>query len=172
MTQSRFFWILSATLVIVFIIILGYREQSINISPSFKESTMQKLQMTHKKDNKIKWELLARNASFPVDKKEILLQSIGLTINHSPKIYITSKSGIYEIENENITLSEAVELHTEDTKFTTDTLNWNGKDELITTEDDVKFSGKTFLIEGKGLAAETSRQRVRILKDVKAVFYH
>ncbi len=172
MTRSRFFWILSATLVIVFIIILGYREQSINISPSFKESTMQKLQMTHKKDNEIKWELLAREASFPVDKKEILLQSIGLTINYSPKIYITSKSGTYEIEKENITLNEDVELHTEDAKFTTDTLNWNGKDELITTEDDVKFRGKSFLIEGKGLAAETARQRVRILKDVKAVFYH
>ncbi len=128
--------------------------------------------MTHKKDNKIKWELLAREASFPVDKKEILLQSIGLTINYSPKIYITSKSGTYEIEKENITLNEDVELHTEDAKFTTDTLNWNGKDELITTEDDVKFRGKTFLIEGKGLAAETGRQRVRILKDVKAVFYH
>ncbi len=163
---------MSAALVIVFIIILGYREQSIKISPSFKESTMQKLQMTHKKDNKIKWELLAREASFPVDKKEILLQSIGLTINYSPKIYITSKSGTYEIEKENITLNEDVELHTEDAKFTTDTLYWNGKDELITTEDDVKFRGKTFLIEGKGLAAETARQRVRILKDVKAVFYH
>jgi LPS export ABC transporter protein LptC len=146
MTRSRFFWILSAALVIVFIIILGYKEQSVKISPSFKTSTMNKLQMTHKEDNKIEWELSAREAFFPADKKEILLHSIGLTINYSP--------------------------NTKDGKFTADTLKWNSKDKLITTKDDVTFSGKTFFIEGKGLMAETDRQKVRILKNVKAVFYH
>jgi LPS export ABC transporter protein LptC len=172
MTRSRFFWILSAALVIVFIIILGYKEQSVKISPSFKTSTMNKLQMTHKEDNKIEWELSAREAFFPADKKEILLHSIGLTINYSPKIYITSGNGIYEIEKENMTLGKAVELNTKDGKFTADTLKWNSKDKLITTKDDVTFSGKTFFIEGKGLMAETDRQKVRILKNVKAVFYH
>lgn len=172
MTRSRFFWILSSVLVIVFIIIFGYKDRSVEISPSFKTSTMYELQMTHKEYDKVEWELSARKALFPMDKKEIQLKSIDLTINYSPKIYITSGNGTYEIEKNNITLSKAVEFNTEDAKFTTDTLNWNSKDELVTTQDPVKFSGKSFFIEGNGLTANINQQQIRILKNVKAVFYH
>ena len=172
MTRSRFFWILSSVLVIVFIIIFGYKDRSVEINPSFKTSTMYELQMTHKENNKVEWELSAREALFPTDKKEILLKSIGLTINYSPKIYITSENGTYEIEKGNFTLGETVEFNTEDAKFTTNTLKWNSRDELVTTEDAVKFSGKSFLIEGKGLIAKINQHKIRILENVKAVFYH
>ncbi len=133
---------------------------------------MYELQMTHKEYNKVEWELSARKALFPMDKKEILLKSINLTINYSPKIYITSGNGTYEVEKGNMTLSSAVEFNTEDARFTTNTLNWNSKDELVTTQDPVKFSGKSFFIEGKGLTANINQQQIRILKNVKAVFYH
>ncbi len=133
---------------------------------------MYDLQMTHKEHDKVEWELSASKALFPMDKKEIQLKSIDLTINYSPKIYITSVNGTYEVEKGNITLDETVEFNTEDTKFTTDTLRWNSKNELVTTQDPVKFSGKSFFIEGNGLTANINLQQIRILKNVKAVFYH
>jgi LPS export ABC transporter protein LptC len=133
---------------------------------------MYELQMTHKEYDKVEWELSASKALFPMDKKEIQLKSIDLTINYSPKIYITSDNGTYEVEKGNMTLSSAVEFNTEDAKFTTDTLKWNSKNELVTTQDAVKFIGKSFFIEGKGLTANINQQKIRILKNVKAVFYH
>jgi LPS export ABC transporter protein LptC len=172
MKRSRFFWILSALLVTVFIIIFSYEKQSVKINPSFKTSTMQNLQLTHNENNKVEWKLLARKATFPMDKKEILLESIDMTINNSPQIFVTSGNGTYEIENENITLGRSVEMKTENAKFITDTLKWYSKDELVITEDAVKFFGKQFLIEGTGLKAKIDQQKVRILKDVKATFYH
>lgn len=172
MKRTRFFWILSALLVIVFIIIFSYKKQSVYINPSFKTSTMQNLEMTHNKNNNVEWKLLAHRATFPFDKKEIMLESIDMTINRSPQIFVTSGTGMYEIENENVTLGSTVELMTEDAKFITDTLKWYSKEELITTQDPVKFIGRQFLIEGKGLNVKINDQVVRILKDVKATFYH
>ncbi len=132
---------------------------------------MDKLHLTNREDNKVHWELLAENAIFPIDKKEIVLKSIGLTINNSPKIYLTSDSGIYEVDSGNVKLNEPVEIKMKDTKFTTDSLNWNSSDEIISTKDPVKFLGSNFLIEGIGLTAKVTHQKVKIQKNVKAIFY-
>ena len=132
---------------------------------------MDKLHLTQKDDKKVQWELLAQNAIFPIDKKEVILKSIGLTINHSPKIYLTSDSGIYEVDSGNVTLNEPVEINMKDTKLTTDSLNWNSSNETISTKDPVIFSGSNFLIEGIGLFAKVTHQKVTIQKNVKAIFY-
>jgi LPS export ABC transporter protein LptC len=132
---------------------------------------MDNLHLTQTDDNKVHWELLAENAIFPIDKKEVILKSIGLTINNSPNIYLTSDSGIYEVDSGNVTLNEPVEISIKDTKFTTDSLNWNSSNEIISTKDPVKFLGSNFLIEGIGLSANVTHEKVKIQKNVKAIFY-
>ncbi len=171
MTKGRFFWILTATLVIGILVILNYNEGNVKIRPSYQTSTMQQLHLTHKEDNKVKWELSAKSAIFPIGNKEVFLESLGLKINHSPEIYLTSESGIYKIKKGDITLNKPVELNIKDAKFITNSLKWKNKDELITTDSAIRFSGKTFLIEGRGLAAKIKQQEVRILNNVKAIFY-
>lgn len=132
---------------------------------------MQDLHLTNKEDSAVKWELSAREAIFPIGGKEIFLKSLDLKINRTPVIYLASGAGVYEIEKGYVTLDKSVEMNVKDTKFTTNSLKWNSAEELITTDDDVKFTGKNFLIEGTGLTAAVSQQKVRILKNVKAVFY-
>jgi LPS export ABC transporter protein LptC len=64
-----------------------------------------------------------------------------------------------------------VELNVKETKFKTAGMHWNSREETLTTDNDVEFIGKTFNIVGKGLTANTKEQKIRILKDVKAIFY-
>ncbi len=171
MLKNRFFWIISAIMVVGFLILLSYKERGMEISPSFQTSTMQKLYLTHREDNKVEWELSAREAMFPPGRREVFLKFISLTINQSPKIYITSGSGIYRVEEGDFILNKTVELNMEDTKFMTNTLKWDSKGHLITTDDPVRLTGKNFSIDGTGLIAKTEQQKARILKNVKAIYY-
>ena len=172
MLKRNYFGILIVFLAIsTFILISYYKEQGLTIQPTYQTSSMQGLHLTHRENDDIKWELSANEAIFPMGEKEISLKSIGLKINQSPEIYLTSATGIYETEKGNIILKKSVEMNIKDTKFTTNTLKWDSASELLTTEDNVKFSGKNFLIEGTGLAATVKNQKIQILKNVKATFY-
>ena len=171
MIKSRFFRILSATLVVGVLILLSYNEQNVKILPSYRTSSMKDLHLTHKEGSKVKWELSADKAILPIGNKEVFLESLSLKINRTPEIFLTSGSGIYEIDNGDITLNKNVELNIKETTFTTDTMKYNSKDEIITTDDDIKFNGNNFLIEGTGLIAKTKQQNMRIIKNVKAIFY-
>lgn len=171
MIKGRFFLVLSVILVIGILIILSYHERDVKIRPSYQTSSMKNLHLTHKEEKKVQWELLAENAIFPVGRKEVILESIDLKINHSPEIYLTSDSGIYEVDKGNVMLNKPVEIKIKDAKFTTDTLNWDSTDELISTPDAVTFTGSNFRIEGIGLSARVEQQKVKIEKNVKAIFY-
>ena len=171
MNKGRFFRILSSILIVGILIILSYNDNNVKIRPSYQTSSMDNLHLTQRDDKKVHWELLAQNAIFPIDKKEIFLKSIGLTINNSPEIYLTSNSGIYDVDSGNVMLNEPVEIKIKNSTFNTKTLNWNSSDEIISTNDAVKFSGSNFLIEGVGLTASVTQQKVKIQKNVKAIFY-
>lgn len=132
---------------------------------------MNNLHLTHREGNKVKWELASDRAILPMENKEIFLESLTLKINQTPEIYLTSGKGLYEIDKGNVTLNETVKLSIKDSMFTTDSLHFDSKEELITTEDDIKLTGGSFLIKGKGLAAQVKQEQVRIIKDVEAVFY-
>lgn len=171
MIKGKILLVFSVALVIVVLIILKYGENKVKIRPAYQASSMQDLHLSHKEDGKIKWELSAKEALFPVERKEVLLQQLGLTVNRSPRLILTSGSGIYEIEKGDVTLNDPVELKIKDSKFTTNMLKWINADELITTDSPVRFTGSNFLIEGIGLIAHTKQQKVRITRDVKAIFY-
>ncbi len=171
MTKSRFFRILSALLIIAILIVLSYNDRNVNIRPSYQTSSMKNLHLTHKEDKKVNWELLAENAIFPMGKKEVILESIGVKINHTPEIYLTSGSGVYAVDRGDVTLNKPVEIKIKDSKFSTNSLKWHSQDEIISTNDSVKFTGAHFLIEGIGLTAKVAQQKVRIEKNVKAIFY-
>ena len=171
MTIRKYVTAMAAILATCALLIFTYyKEQKIKLHPVFKTSTMQNLHLIHREDSAIKWELTATEAVFPIGEKEIFLTSLGLKINNTPEIRLTSGSGIYEIENGNILLNKSVEMNMKDHRFLTDTLKWNSKDNLISTDDDIKFIGKDFIIEGTGLSATLKQQKIHILKNVKATF--
>ncbi|RJQ49071.1 MAG: LPS export ABC transporter periplasmic protein LptC [Nitrospiraceae bacterium] len=172
MFKKNYFIILSIFLVVTVLLVLTYyKGQGIKLQPSFQTSSMQDLHLTLRENDTVKWELSAREAVFPIGTKEVLLKTLGIKINQAPEILLASGSGVYTIDKGNVDLTGSVELNIKDTKFTTDSLKWDSRAELITTRDPVRFSGNNFLIEGNGLAASIKQQKIRILKNVKATFH-
>ena len=172
MNKTRLIWITSILAVVGIVVVLNYSDTDVKIHPSYQTSSMKNLHLTRKDNNEVKWELSADEAIIPETKENIFLTSISLKINKSPEVYLTSGTGSYAIEDENITLNDPVELHMQDKKFITHSLTWSSKDELITTRDPVRFTGENFMISGTGLAAEIKQQNVKITNNVKAIFYH
>ena len=171
MNRSKSFLVLAAILAVSALIIFSLNESNVNIPHLYQTSSMKQLHLKHKEGNDVKWELFAANAFFPTGKKEVILNSVNIIINNSPEIRLAGGSGIYEIEQEEVTLFNPVELTLRDTKFTTNTLKFSNKDELATTDGPIKYTGKNFLIKGTGLIAKMKQHEVRVLDNVKAVFY-
>jgi LPS export ABC transporter protein LptC len=171
MLKARIPVILSVILVAGTLIILSFSGKSVKISPSYHTSSMKDLYLKHREAGLIKWELAAKKALMPIGKKVIYLSNLDLEINREPKVFMTSGSGIYEVENGDIKLDKPVEIKMDDTKFQTDTIRWNSADKFITTDNAVQFTGRKFKITGIGLTAQLDKEQVRIMKDVKAVFY-
>ena len=172
MNKTRLIWIASTLMVVGIFVVLNYSDTDVKIHPSYQTSSMKNLHLIRKDNSEVKWELSADEAIFPEKKGNIFLNSISLKINNDPEVYLTSGTGSYAIENENIMLNDPVELHMQDKKFITHSLTWSSKDELITTRDPVKFTGENFVIKGTGLAAQIKQQNVKITNNVKAIFYH
>ena len=170
MIKSRSVLVFACVLALALITLI-YSGNGLKIKPSYKMSSMHKVHIVNKEGNSVKWELSAEKALFPKGSREIFLNSIGLRIKHTPEIHVTSESGIYTVENGNMILNNPVELNVNDATFKTAGIHWNNREETLTTDKEVEFIGKTFNIIGKGLTANTKEQKVRILKDVKAIFY-
>lgn len=171
MNRRRSFWVLAAILAVSALIIFSFNESNIKIPRIYQTSSMKQLHLKHKEGGDVKWELLAAAASFPTGKKEVILDSVNIIINSSPKIRLEGGTGIYEIEREEVILFDPVELNLKDTKFTTTTLKLTNKDQLASTDGPIKYTGKNFLIKGTGLIAKMKQQEVKVLDNVKAVFY-
>jgi len=171
MNRRKLYWILPAVLVISALSIYSFYENNVSMPRLYQTSSMHQVHLKHKQGNDVTWELSAESAFFPTGKKVVYLKSPGIKINHTPEIYLTAGNGIYEIEKEEINLSTPVEINMNETKFTAETLKLNSSNETATTDDAIKYSGRDFLIEGKGLIANMKQKEIRIKNDIKATFY-
>ncbi len=169
--KGKFSLVLSIILALGILFLLGYKDDSINISPSYRTSSMRGIHLNHKEGNSLKWELFARNATFPEDKTEILIDALELKIHNKPDIYITGGTGSYNIEEKILDVRDKIKLNLKDGVFSTESLQWKGKEGLVTSAGNVKFISDRFTIEGTGLLADIYNEEIRILKNVKGTFY-
>jgi LPS export ABC transporter protein LptC len=169
--KGKIFLVLSIILALGILVILGYKEDSINISPSYHTSSMRGIHLNHKEGNDLKWELFAHNATFPQDKKEIFLDSLELNILNKPGIKITGVKGIYDISSKDLSVRDRIEITLSNGVFRTDSLKWKSEEDTITTSNNVEFISDKFTIQGTGLIAKVKEERIRILKNVKGTFY-
>lgn len=169
--KGKFFIVLSIISALGILVLLGSNEDSIIISPSYHTSVMHGIHLDHKTGNALKWELFAKNATFPEDKKDIIIDSLELKIHDGHDIYITGGKGIYNINRKDLAVEDKIEIKLKDGVFKTDSIKWISNEGLITAPDHVEFTSNNFMIEGTGLVAEVSKEKVRILKNVKGTFY-
>lgn len=149
-----------------------YKEDGISAHTSYRISSMQGFHLIHKEGDKIRWELIADSAIFPQGNNEVLLKDLNMKVHQDPFIILTGKDGNYNVDEKILVVVKAVEVKIDNSILNTDSLIWDGNKEVITTQDDIKFRGKTFAIEGRGLTVSVKDQQVKVLNDVKGIFYH
>lgn len=169
--KGKFFLVLLTLLAVGILVILSYRENGVKTSPSYKTSSMYGFRLTHKENDEVKWELLADKATFPEGNKKIILKDLTMKIYQKRELTLRAGSGIYNIKTKNLIVNKPIEVDIEGARLTTDSLIWNSEKEEITTDDSITFEGKNFLIEGTGLSAKVKNQQIRVLKNVKGIFY-
>ncbi|MBI4686911.1 MAG: LPS export ABC transporter periplasmic protein LptC [Nitrospirae bacterium] len=152
--------------------ILNYNEDDVKTRISYRMSSMKGFNLTHKDGGKVKWELTAKSATFPQGDKEVLLKDLNIKVHQVSDITLTGGDGNYNIERKVLAVNNAIRITINSSILTTDSLTWHGDKEIITTGDRVKFTGKKFLIEGRGLAVDVREQQVKVLENVKGIFYN
>jgi LPS export ABC transporter protein LptC len=169
--MKRIIFSLFAIVILVVLILTGYREDEVRISPSYKSSSMHGLYLTHKAGNEVKWELKAEDAIFPEGATEITIKSLELQIYDDHRIRLFAGTGTYNIDTKTLTINRPVRINIRDATLLTDRLTWDGQRGLIKTDEEITFSGRNFHIQGRGLEAEIRQERIRILNNVKGIFY-
>lgn len=161
----------SVMLALVILIIQGYREESISINPLYKTSTMRGVHIIRKESGKVSWELTADDAVFSADEERVRIASLAVEVAGEPHIFIRGSSGVFDVARETFFFDKHVEMMANDGIFTTGQLTWNSRTGVVTTDDYVTFRGRNYLMEGRGLLAQTKEKTINILGYVKGTFY-
>lgn len=133
------------------------------------DSYIEGLKIVNKKNGTTEWVLLADRADLSKDGKDAQLTKIEVQLKQQG-ITVLADSGHYNIDTKKITVDG--EIHAKNSNFSivTREIDIDSIKGTLETEGEVKIEGKNFNLQGRGLAAENNEQKVRVLKDVKAVF--
>jgi LPS export ABC transporter protein LptC len=165
--------ILMVGLVIVLfslLIVMLRTGREINGNPQIKgDSFIDGLRILQKKDGIAVWTLTALKADLieGIDKAE--LSDIDMFIQKNGLLLHADK-GVYNFSEQDFTTEAVVKAEAKDYTITADSIDYEASSGNIKTDGRIKIEGKRFIIEGKGMKAD-SGQRVSILDNVKATFY-
>jgi LPS export ABC transporter protein LptC len=126
------------------------------------------LRVVNRKDGLTEWVLLANRADMSRDGKEARLTGIEMQLE-SQGITIRAEQGLYNMETKQVSVARNVSARSKKYFITADRANIDSRGSLETSGA-VKIEGAKFMIEGKGMEADNIKQKVRILKNVKATF--
>ncbi|MCE5194202.1 MAG: LPS export ABC transporter periplasmic protein LptC [Nitrospiraceae bacterium] len=132
------------------------------------DSFIEGLKIVQKKNGNNIWVLNAKRADIVEKENKAMLSNIEILITEK-EMKIRAADGLYDMSGKKFTLLGNIIADTKDYTIIANTAEWTSNGE-IKTKGDVKIEGRRFTIQGVGIEAN-SGQKVRILKDVKAVFY-
>jgi len=99
--------------------------------------------------------------------EEIILHNVDANSFGEQKMNVTAKTGTVNQTSGKMRLEQDVVVTSEDGKqLTTDTLDWNRDDDLVSTEDDVRITDVGMMATGTGMNARPGLKTARIHEDV------
>jgi len=98
---------------------------------------------------------------------EIILSNVDANTFGEQKMNVTAKTGTVDQVSGKMHLQEDVVITSEDGKqLTTDSLDWNRTEDLVTTEDEVTITDERMMATGKGMMARPGLKTAKIHEDV------
>lgn len=118
------------------------------------------------------WELDAKSAQYFKDENKIALQSIVVTFfSNEGKVYkLTAESGELYTDSKDIKVSgDVVAITDEGYRIQTDSFQYDAEERKIFTNDDVALSNEKLIMTGKGMVVDLDKERLYIMKEVRAL---
>jgi LPS export ABC transporter protein LptC len=133
------------------------------------ESFIEGLKIIHKKNGAKDWILTARRADLTENSEKAHLSDIEMTIENKGFTVYADK-GIYNMSGKNLTVEGRIVARSNNYLITSENIEFDSLSGNLKTDGNVKIEGKKFSLQGKGMNMDNAGQKVRINRDVKAVF--
>ncbi len=159
----------SVCIIFALYLMLNEERETRDSIPFRTNSYIEGLRIVHKKDGQNSWTLRSQRAD--LSQSETVAHMDRVTINLTKEnLILKADRGLYNLDNKNLTLEGNIKAHTKDYVITAESLGWKSSTGELVTDGSIQMYGKKFMVEGNGMRV-TPGQKVRLLKNVKAIFY-
>lgn len=135
------------------------------------ESFIEGLRIVHKKNGSNSWVLTAKRADISENGDKARLTDLEMKIEHKG-MKVQAASGLYSMSDRNLTIDGMVVASNGDFEITSENVTFDSGAGILKTDGSVRVEGKKFSLDGSGMDIDNASQKVRILRNVKAVFHN
>jgi LPS export ABC transporter protein LptC len=134
-------------------------------------SFIEGLRIVNRKNGAKNWTLLAKRADISENGEKASLTDITMKIENRD-VTVYADRGLYGITDKKLAIDGKAVARGDNYSLTVENAVLDSSGGDLKTDGPVLMEGKTFSIKGSGMDTDNSGQKVRILKNVEAVFYH
>lgn len=135
------------------------------------DSYIDGVRILNRKDGKKNWILTAERADITPDGRIAYLKNIEIKIE-GRGITVHADKGSYNMVDKSLLLDGRTVARGDSYSITSQDVKYNSAKDNLATDDIVTIEGKKFSVHGRGMNLDNADHKVKILKDVKAVFYN
>jgi LPS export ABC transporter protein LptC len=132
-------------------------------------SFIEGLKIIHKKNGARDWILTARRADLTENSEKAHLSDLEMSIENKGFTFYADR-GTYNMTERNLAIEGRIVARSNNYTITSENIAFDSLSGNLKTDGNVKIEGKKFSLQGKGMDIDNSGQKVRINRDVKAVF--
>jgi LPS export ABC transporter protein LptC len=170
MKKSLLFVLSMALLSLLFFMIKGERGTKGDVLRK-GESYIEGLRLVHRQNGNTDWTLTARRADLSDKGDKAYLSGIEMDIE-SKRIKVYADKGLYDMNARDISIDGRVIAKGDSYSITSEGARFDSASGLLKADGGVKIEAKRFSVQGTGMEADNTAQTVRILRNVKAIFYN
>ena len=134
-------------------------------------SFIEGMRIIYKKNGDRDWTLTAKRADISDEGNKAYLTGVTMTLEKRGLTLYADK-GLYLMNDKNLTVDGTIIARGDTYAITAAGGEFVNNDSNFNTGGEVRVDSRKFTVRGRGMNIDGSGQKVRILNDVKAVFYN
>ena len=161
------------SLFMLFLFFLLLKDEK-GIKPNFLmkgDTFIEGLRIINKKNGDKDWILTAKRADISENGDRAYLTGIEMTVENKGVTLVADK-GLYFMTDKNLVVEGKIVATSNTYSVTAQDGQFDNKAGNFKTNGDVRIDSRKFSVQGRGMDIDNTEQKVRILNDVKAVFYN
>jgi LPS export ABC transporter protein LptC len=166
-------WLVTLSLVLCslfFYVARGGRDTGFSVRQT-GDSYIEGVRIVNRKDGNRDWTLTAERADIAADGRIAYLKNIEIKIEDRG-ITVYADKGSYNMADKSLNLDGKTVAKGDSYSITSENVKFNSRKDNLATNGAVSLEGKKFSVHGKGMDLDNSEHKVRVLSNVKAVFYN